>query len=479
MSVANLGIFLTGGATNADPDASLGGVASSFVQRGLGFVLSNPIPALRIDNAWPASGEGIGTLAVNGAGEVVYTPPGGSPGTPVAIAAGASEVVTGDEPGEQALLIYRESGLSLIPPSPQTPSTLKFVNIVRGAIGGRNVDDSERSSGLTTYRALMLESSGTVDNVLIWFPPSSTQATYSVGVETSVAGAIQTIANETTAPTGITWYTPTTMGGALTISSIGGTPIGLWIRRVFPSSGHVASLEQVEMVIQFSESSSTTYTETYTHGYRVADAADALYELYVGVNSPPDFTGSGQPVATSATLPFDWTPTLPSSGTATLYCVVRYRNKYDLESFNVYSTQLVFVAHVAKLSTITPPLTPVVYNGGSTCIRVISKYYDLDDSNPADTWRVYIGIGVDPVPGESAYPPVYDEPMVFIGGETGLAATICSSSHAPGDTLHVLVVAYRSADDGMADAGIVEYTMPASLDLVDGYLFGGSTFEHR
>ena len=48
-----LGLFYTGGPTNTDPNASLGGARSSSRLRGLRGILEYPIPAIRIDNVFP------------------------------------------------------------------------------------------------------------------------------------------------------------------------------------------------------------------------------------------------------------------------------------------------------------------------------------------------------------------------------------------------------------------------------------------
>jgi len=75
--VDGLGLFLSGGASNVNPDLSLGGVGSSARVYGLGAILSDVIPAIRIDNVFPACGEGTAYLTVDPNGDIFFTPPSG------------------------------------------------------------------------------------------------------------------------------------------------------------------------------------------------------------------------------------------------------------------------------------------------------------------------------------------------------------------------------------------------------------------
>lgn len=217
----------------------------------------------------------------------------------------------------------------------------------------------------------------------------------------------------------------------------------------------------------------TTYLEVYEQGYRIADASLALYELFVGYGVAPDFTAP--PVATSATLPFSWTPTLPSSGTETLYVVVRQRNKYGLESFNVFEDVVEIVAHVETLGPITAPLDVAVYDAATGFLNVVAKYSSADDANPADTWLVYCKLGADPVPGTDS--PAFTGPMTFLGVETAIAQVV--GPYTPGAVAHVIVVAERSADGATAAAAVVLHTLALSLDLTNGSMFGGAAFEQQ
>lgn len=249
-AVDSLSLFLTGGSSNTSSSASLGGARSSHKSLGLSPIVDEfPIPALRIDNVLPACGEGEATLSTSG-NLVTFTPPGGTAGTPVAILAGESKVVAGSDVNK-AIRLYREAGLEIARP----PGGLTLLFPANGVLGHADVNNVQRAAGVTTYRGAALVAPGPngVIDLRLWLPPVvGAQAVYSIATEVPVAGAIQTIANELTAPTGVVWVTPTIEGTALVIPGISGSGgwIGLWIRRVFPV-GIVAARENVQLATKF------------------------------------------------------------------------------------------------------------------------------------------------------------------------------------------------------------------------------------
>ncbi len=243
-----LGIFLTGGASNKNPDLSLGGVLSSTRVRGLGHLTKTPVPAIRIDNVYPACGEGEATLLINPDDDVVFTPPGGVAGTPVTIAVGAGAIVAGQNLNK-AIRVFRETGLDL-----EGIDTIDLREAMNGVLAQNNVTDAQRVAGVTTYRALALDAQGAfgVLNVGLWLPPvTGLQATYSIAIEDSALGSIQTIADELTAPSGLSFVSPATEGAALVIVGIDlGQFKGLWIKKTFPV-GVVSARENVQLAMKY------------------------------------------------------------------------------------------------------------------------------------------------------------------------------------------------------------------------------------
>lgn len=219
------------------------------------------------------------------------------------------------------------------------------------------------------------------------------------------------------------------------------------------------------------------FFQTYTQGFRVADTAFDIYELFVGENQSPDFEGA--PRATSATLPFQWTPTPPSSGTKTLHIVVRRRNRYTLQSFNVYETiRVINTGSVEQLGPVSAPRDVVVYDDVSGYVKVIAKYLPSEDQNPADTWEVYIKIGSDPVIGVDPAVNIGTlATMITYANESVLQATI--GPYTPGTVAHVRVVAKRASDSERGLAAIIEHTLAVVPALGDGQMFGGTYYEQR
>lgn len=238
---------LTGGTSNSNPDASLGGLRSTTRNRGLGAIVGTSIPALRIDDVTAACGEGQATLVVDGSGNLTFTPPDGLPGSPTFIAAGLDKVVVGSD-SSKGIRVHCDPVLSLT-----GEMFLTLVHAIDGAISHGNLTSAQRASGVTTYRAIMLHAPGDdVKNVKLWLPPvSGAQATFSLAIEDAPLSVIQTIANEFTAPAAVVFSTPTTEGGALLVGTIlAGHSKGLWIRRVFPV-GVVAAREDVQLAVKY------------------------------------------------------------------------------------------------------------------------------------------------------------------------------------------------------------------------------------
>lgn len=218
------------------------------------------------------------------------------------------------------------------------------------------------------------------------------------------------------------------------------------------------------------------FSQVYQDGFRVADASLDRYELYAGVDTPPDFDASGQPVATNPTLPVMWTPPTPPSSGEILYLVTRKRNKYGLLSFNVFPTLVALDSLGAEdLGPVSAPFSVNVIDGETGYLRVIASYSGSEDRNPADYWEVYVKFGSDPVAGVDT--PVYDEPMVLAGLSAGLAVDV--GPYTPGTTARVLVVARRDFDDERGIASVVQKVLAENLDLEEGQMFGGNVYEQR
>lgn len=217
------------------------------------------------------------------------------------------------------------------------------------------------------------------------------------------------------------------------------------------------------------------FSQTYEQGFRVADDSYDLYELYVGEDGPVDFGASGQPVATSPTLPFSWTPTPPGVGTKVLHIVVRKRNKYDLVGFNVYETiKVIDSAAEEELADVSAPIDLNVLDWESGYIRILARYMAIEDPDPADAWEVYAKEGSAPVPGtDTPSTPT----MVVLGASAGVQVT--AGPFTPGATVHVIVVAKRTSDTNRGVSETVEHVMAEDQSPTNGEMFGGDSYEQR
>lgn len=242
-----LGLYLSGGLTNADPAQSLGGAMSAFEWRGMGAVISSTIPAIIIEAISPENGEGAATIAITGA-SLVYTPPDGLAGGAVSIAEGARAVLTGTDTSKW-VRVYRETGGTF-----SGEMSLTLVYAMNGVVAMTDADDAERQAGSTRYRCIILKAHGTedVDNLTFWLG-STGQATFAIGTEALVDGEVQTIADDETAPSGVTFSTPETEEAGLVIGTIAaGEAIALWIRREIPAESTVSAKESVEVNYSYS-----------------------------------------------------------------------------------------------------------------------------------------------------------------------------------------------------------------------------------
>lgn len=105
------------------------------------------------------------------------------------------------------------------------------------------VSSSESSAGDTEYRCLyVLNNHGTLtlQSAKVWIetntPSTDTSAEIALGTST-VGGTEQTVSDESTAPTGVSWSSAAGESNALTIGDIAaGSHKAIWVKRVVSSS---------------------------------------------------------------------------------------------------------------------------------------------------------------------------------------------------------------------------------------------------
>lgn len=110
------------------------------------------------------------------------------------------------------------------------------------------VNSTEANDGDTEYRCFYIvnaHGSLTLQNAKIWISTDGTGADTDVAIALAgegVNGTAETVANESTAPVGETFTTPTTEGGALSIGNIpAGQHQAVWVRRTVNALSSAAS----------------------------------------------------------------------------------------------------------------------------------------------------------------------------------------------------------------------------------------------
>lgn len=101
------------------------------------------------------------------------------------------------------------------------------------------VSSGEASSGDTEYRCFYIKNNHatlTWQSVLVWIqtqtPSATTSWEFALGTS-AVNGTEQSVANESTAPTGVSWSTVSTEGTALSIGNIpNGQHKAIWCKRI-------------------------------------------------------------------------------------------------------------------------------------------------------------------------------------------------------------------------------------------------------
>jgi hypothetical protein len=110
------------------------------------------------------------------------------------------------------------------------------------------VSSAESSAGDTEYRCIYVHNahgSLTLQNAKVWISTNTPSADTAIRIAlgtSAVNGTEQTIANESTAPTGVTWSTAANEGAALSIGNIpSGQHKAIWIERVITAAASAAN----------------------------------------------------------------------------------------------------------------------------------------------------------------------------------------------------------------------------------------------
>jgi hypothetical protein len=232
-TATDLKFFLSGGAGNTNPNLSLGGVISATqLVKQTATKLTNNITGVTVSGG-SNNTEGTGTLRfdVDGASrKLFWTPPGGLEGPGHFC---IPSLTTADVP-DSTLTRFLSCGVAFASlPATDQSDTVSIVLNTNNLFDA--VSASESQIGRVEYRAIFLKNTHPTDDIAIipYIPFRSTgpEAIALAWENTSGTGAGQTIANETTVPTGVTFSTPLVYTSGPTIQLPATKTEILWLRR--------------------------------------------------------------------------------------------------------------------------------------------------------------------------------------------------------------------------------------------------------
>jgi hypothetical protein len=242
-SMAELKVYLTGGASNAATASSLGGVVSSTEVLSQSASGLTTLTGVTIGNAM-GNTEGNGTLAYNATAQTItWTPPSGTTGTAVDISTNGTYFVQGGSSGGALIITVVSASL----PTATTSNTIAIANLDNKMFADISKDESD--TGITKYHCFALKNTGTdaKKSVTIWIASNTPgQDGISIGVAKAAAGDGATtgidavIADENTAPVDVTFTAPATKETGLSVGDLSGSAGSthtrcFWIKQLVPA----------------------------------------------------------------------------------------------------------------------------------------------------------------------------------------------------------------------------------------------------
>lgn len=395
------------GKSQRDQRDSIGGFRSGVKLQSMTWDCNDPMIGMEIIAVGAMNGRGTGTLEATDANTVRWCSPGGVFGTAVSIAKGEEKYLY-DFEGNAWIQVRRISDLDLSGTHP-----VRVMDVYNNAIGFSNVPSADAVPGEVYYRAIIGTNNfdGPMVDLKVWLD-SDANSGIAIGYEAAVAGEIQSIANETTAPTGITWVTGTTSSTGISISALpSGESFGLWIRKIIAADSDPSPRELVHIHVQFSDLTNTRLDDLRGQ-YRIARTDFVTYGLWVGQDAQPDLSAAPDEVFT--TRPH--TTSLSLDTDHIYYAVVRQRNKWGLWSQNIEATVLPMLADGSEgyVAPSGPSLVEITQNGLDEPI-VAGRYEPAPDGvNRAHVFLLYMTTD-DSTPNTAGAPTDYK----FMGRKTG------------------------------------------------------------
>ena len=247
-TLADFQMYYTGGGSNSTVTASIGGAISSARVLNQSATAPSLITGVTIDDAM-GNVDGIGTLSYTASTySLSWTPyTGAATVSPVNVSAGGKFFIQGGS--------YNAGGLAVTVVNASLPSSNTSESITVATLPNKlfaDVTKAESASGVTKYHCFALKNthaSMSMLNVKSWIEANTPGAdTISIGLDPLTAGTGSVgptaIANENTAPSGVTFVAPSYAEDPYVLS-LGTLTYGLcrfiWLKQIVPAGITVAT----------------------------------------------------------------------------------------------------------------------------------------------------------------------------------------------------------------------------------------------
>jgi len=250
--ISDIQFLLSGGSTNTDPNAALGGAISSSAIAHQGVSRStSTITGVTISEAsGNPTGTGLLEFVSGTPDSLVWTPFGALPGAGVDVSTdGTYYLYAGDTEGHLKVTVVAAS----LPASYQDDEVV-IASPSENLFG--DVTVSQAQSGRTEYRCFYIKNNAGTGALTI--KPYFAESTGSSGEDVieiapdpaGVNGTATTIADETTPPTGVTgWALPNVAADATSVALDAGEYQAYWLRRTIPANVQSAALPSVTTIV--------------------------------------------------------------------------------------------------------------------------------------------------------------------------------------------------------------------------------------
>lgn len=438
------------GATQRDHALSLGGFHARDRIDCLTPIRLSPMNDVQLVHVAAQNGLGNGSLVASGASALRWRPPDGTLGAAVTIANGETKVLTGGgSDTDKYVVVKRTSALSL-----GASETIQLVDTINNVIGGSNFSAAQSTAGHEKYRAIQFWNRGAsnVTNLLAWIDDDF-DTDVQIAAETPTAGEIQDVADEDTAPTGLSWSAPVTEGTALNLGTV--TPdgsVGLWIERSVDVGEAAHPLATTVIRYRFTYSG-TDYYGTLRGCSRVAQAGIAGWYLYWGEDAEPDTEAAHDEFVADvdrlSASPFAATKDLSAVPSTDHYAQLRYGSEYGILSPPL-ENPLIFRIDGTGEESLTPPSGPTIFQiapYGEGEVRIKAAYFPTFDAlaDRADTWAVWItSDGTTPDPTTAATYTVAMAPAQTLLTDPRILDYTTAADYTEGTPIKVLVRTRRT-----------------------------------